>query len=115
YRLRLYKLLKLRILRRHKSVSTYIMITNVRDKRNKPSKAGLPVAAFDAGATKLDRARFSRFRTNNNDAGSHMKTFELPQGLDVLGPVNDEQTEILSPAALEFFVELQREFNPRRL
>ncbi|HWX23292.1 MAG TPA: malate synthase A [Candidatus Binatia bacterium] len=44
-----------------------------------------------------------------------MKTLELPQGLEVLGPVNDEQAEILSPGALEFFAGLQREFNPRRL
>ena len=44
-----------------------------------------------------------------------MKILETPPGLEVLGPVNDEQAEILSPAALEFFVRLQREFNPRRL
>ncbi len=30
------------------------------------------------------------------------------------GPVTGEQCEILSPEALEFFAELQREFNPRR-
>jgi malate synthase len=44
-----------------------------------------------------------------------MRSTALPEGLEVLGPVNDEQTEILSPAALEFFFELHREFNPRRL
>ena len=44
-----------------------------------------------------------------------MKILEVPQGLDVLGPVTEEQTEILSPEALEFFAALQREFNPRRL
>ena len=44
-----------------------------------------------------------------------MNTIEMSQGLDVLGPVTDEQSEILSPEALEFFCELQREFNPRRL
>jgi malate synthase len=44
-----------------------------------------------------------------------MRTIELPQGLRVLGQVTDEQHQILSPEALEFFVELQREFNPRRL
>ena len=44
-----------------------------------------------------------------------MTTIQVPQGLDVLGAVSEEQNEILSPEALEFFVELQREFNPRRL
>src|SRR5438105_4256215 len=44
-----------------------------------------------------------------------MNTIELSEGLDVLGPVTDEQSEILSPEALEFFCALQREFNPRRL
>ncbi len=33
----------------------------------------------------------------------------------MLGPVTDEQTEILTPEALEFYAELHREFNPRRL
>jgi len=34
-------------------------------------------------------------------------------GLEVLGPVRGEQTEILSPEAMEFFVQLHREFtNP---
>lgn len=44
-----------------------------------------------------------------------MKTSEWPQGVEVLGPVNDEQREILSPEALAFFARLHREFNPRRL
>jgi malate synthase len=44
-----------------------------------------------------------------------MNTIEIPKGLEVLGPVIDEQTAILSPEALEFFAALQREFNPRRL
>ena len=44
-----------------------------------------------------------------------MKILEVPQGVDVLGPLTEEQTEILSPEALEFFTALQREFNPRRL
>src|SRR5436190_5027697 len=44
-----------------------------------------------------------------------MTTIQMPQGLELLGPVRNEQREILSPAALEFFVELHREFNPRRL
>ncbi len=43
-----------------------------------------------------------------------MNKLEVPQGVDVLGPVTGEQTEILSPEALEFFAALQREFNPRR-
>src|SRR3954451_13224185 len=44
-----------------------------------------------------------------------MKTIETTQGLEVLGPISDEQSEILSPEALEFFAALQREFNPRRV
>jgi len=44
-----------------------------------------------------------------------MNTLELPKGLDLLGPVTDEQAAILSPEALNFFVKLHREFNPRRL
>jgi len=44
-----------------------------------------------------------------------MKTIETTQGLEVLGPISDEQSEILSPEALEFFAALQREFNPRRI
>jgi len=54
-------------------------------------------------------------RPNNNNSDMHMKAFETLPGLEVLGPVNDEQSKILSPPALEFFQELQREFNPRRL
>ncbi len=44
-----------------------------------------------------------------------MKTIELPQGVDVLGPVAGEQGSILCPEALEFVAALHREFNPRRL
>src|SRR2546423_10231148 len=44
-----------------------------------------------------------------------MRTMELVKALEVLGPVTDEQEEILSPQALEFLAELHREFNPRRL
>lgn len=44
-----------------------------------------------------------------------MMTMQLPKGLDVSTPIEDEQSEILTPEALEFFAELQREFNPRRL
>ena len=44
-----------------------------------------------------------------------MRTIELIKGLEVLGPVTEEQEEILSSEALEFLVELHREFNPRRL
>ena len=44
-----------------------------------------------------------------------MKTIEMSQGVEVLGPLTGEQTEILSPEALEFFAALQQEFNPRRL
>jgi malate synthase len=44
-----------------------------------------------------------------------MRTVEAIEGLEVLGPVSDEQAEILSPEALDFFCVLQREFNPRRI
>jgi malate synthase len=44
-----------------------------------------------------------------------MTNDQRPQGLNVLGPVTAAQNEILTPNALEFFCELQREFNPRRL
>jgi malate synthase len=43
------------------------------------------------------------------------QTRKLPPGMDLLGPVTDEQAAILSPEALEFFVALHREFNPRRI
>ncbi len=36
-------------------------------------------------------------------------------GLEILAPVNTQQTEILSPEALDFYATLHREFNPRRL
>jgi malate synthase len=38
----------------------------------------------------------------------------MPRGVEVLAPVSPEQREILSPEALAFFAQLQREFNPRR-
>src|SRR6266498_3061801 len=44
-----------------------------------------------------------------------MNTIEMPPGVEFAGPVNPEHAEILSPAALNFFAQLQREFNPRRL
>lgn len=44
-----------------------------------------------------------------------MKTLEMPQGLEVRGPVSGQHREILSPAALQFLARLHREFNPRRL
>src|SRR5215467_8639146 len=44
-----------------------------------------------------------------------MRTVEVVEGLEVLGPVSEEQAEILSPEALDFFSVLQREFNPRRI
>jgi malate synthase len=44
-----------------------------------------------------------------------MNTLNLPAGLEVLGPVDSEQAAILSHDALEFFVQLHRAFNPRRL
>src|SRR5437867_6539890 len=44
-----------------------------------------------------------------------MISIHTPKGLDLLGPVTAEQNDILTPEGLEFFMELQREFNPRRL
>jgi malate synthase len=44
-----------------------------------------------------------------------MRTRELHARLKVLGPVTEEQREILSPTALEFLAQLHREFNPRRV
>src|SRR5437762_7198933 len=44
-----------------------------------------------------------------------MRTVELIEGVEVRGRVSDEQSEILSPEALDFFTTLHREFNPRRI
>src|SRR5579862_4575524 len=44
-----------------------------------------------------------------------MKTLKMPRDLEVAGPVSRRHLEILSPEALEFLTQLQREFNPRRL
>src|SRR5579883_521557 len=44
-----------------------------------------------------------------------MTTIQTPRGLEILGPVEGDHREILTPEALEFFCALQREFNPRRL
>jgi malate synthase len=44
-----------------------------------------------------------------------MSSNHLPRGLEILGPISDKHSEILTPEALEFFAYLQREFNPRRL
>src|SRR3989442_3445466 len=44
-----------------------------------------------------------------------MTTMQTNDGLELLGAASEAQSEILTPEALDFFVELQREFNPRRL
>jgi malate synthase A len=44
-----------------------------------------------------------------------MKIFDFPPGVQIRGPVVAGETEILTPAALEFLAALHREFNPRRL
>src|SRR5262245_43434703 len=44
-----------------------------------------------------------------------MTTIETNSGLEVLGAPCEGQHEILTSGALDFFVELQREFNSRRL
>ncbi|MCB0153467.1 MAG: malate synthase A, partial [Anaerolineae bacterium] len=38
----------------------------------------------------------------------------LPTGVEILAPISPEFAEILTPAALEFVVTLEREFRPRR-
>jgi malate synthase len=53
--------------------------------------------------------------TEESKGSTGMTTTQTLHGLEVLGPVVDEQEEILSPEALEFFVQLQEEFNPCRL
>jgi len=44
-----------------------------------------------------------------------MTTIQTSRGVSVIDPVTDEQSEILTPDALEFIAALHREFNPRRL
>src|SRR5205807_5551925 len=44
-----------------------------------------------------------------------MNTTDLPEGVELRGTLTPQLSEILSPEALKFFVQLQREFNPRRL
>jgi malate synthase len=44
-----------------------------------------------------------------------MNKLELPSGVELRGPLTSEHSEILSAEALKFFVQLQRELNPRRL
>src|SRR5258708_30801704 len=44
-----------------------------------------------------------------------MNPIEVRKGVQLMGPATAPQTEILSAEALEFFGELQREFNPRRV
>ncbi len=44
-----------------------------------------------------------------------MTWIAIPRGLELHGPVTDEQGTILTPEALEFVAQLHREFNPRRL
>jgi len=44
-----------------------------------------------------------------------MTTIELQKNVEILGPVAARHRRILTPEALDFFTELQREFNPRRL
>jgi len=42
-------------------------------------------------------------------------TTEAKKGIDILGQIASRHRRILTPEALKFFAELQREFNPRRL
>ncbi len=43
-----------------------------------------------------------------------MSTHQYPEGIGVLGPVNDDFATVLTPEALEFVAKLQRAFNTRR-
>ena len=43
-----------------------------------------------------------------------MSTVDV-QGIEVRGPVEGRQAEVVTPEALEFVAGLQRQFNPRRL
>ena len=42
-------------------------------------------------------------------------TVKKAEDVEILGPVNKQHREILTPEALEFFATLHREFNPRRI
>lgn len=44
-----------------------------------------------------------------------MASPEVPEGLEILGPVSDTHAEILTKEALAFYATLHRAFNPRRL
>lgn len=44
-----------------------------------------------------------------------MASLEVPEGLEILGPVSDAHAEILTKEALAFYATLHRAFNPRRL
>ncbi len=44
-----------------------------------------------------------------------MASIDVPEGLELLGPVSDTQAEILTKDALAFYADLHRAFNPRRL
>jgi malate synthase len=44
-----------------------------------------------------------------------MMSIPTPTGMELLGPVSSTHAQILTPAALEFFLALHRQFNPRRL
>ncbi len=44
-----------------------------------------------------------------------MASLEVPEGLEILGPVSDTHAEILTSEALAFYATLHRAFNPRRL
>jgi malate synthase len=46
---------------------------------------------------------------------SSVTTIQTPKGMELFGPVIGEHVKVLTPEALEFFVALHREFNPRRL
>src|SRR5215475_8147499 len=44
-----------------------------------------------------------------------MTTISVPSGVNVLAPVGEHHSDILSPEALQFYATLHRQFNSRRL
>lgn len=44
-----------------------------------------------------------------------MASLEVPEGLEILGPVSDTHAEVITNEALAFYATLHRAFNPRRL
>ncbi len=63
----------------------------------------------------IEAADFVIHETWFTDIASDMTTMRTNNGLEMTFVPGQGQDDILTPEALSFFVELQREFNPRRL